>query len=114
MKVQISIRGRTYTVRSDDAGEDLVAIARAVDSKMAEIAGRSNRFDDYTIALLAALNIASEFDRFRRRVDADLEAIDRELASTAVLLEAALPSEAGPTDTSDAAAPDEARRVDSE
>lgn len=91
MKVQISIRGRTYTVRSDDAGEDLQAIARTVDAKMAEIAGRSGRFDEYTVALLTALNIASEFDRFRRQVDADLEAIDRELASTAVLLEAALP-----------------------
>jgi len=94
MKVQISIRGRTYTVRSDDAEEDLQAIARAVDAKMAEIAGRSGRFDEYTVALLTALNIASEYDRFRRQVDADLESIDRELASTAVLLEAALPGRA--------------------
>ena len=87
MKVQITIRGRTYTVRSDDDGEDLPAIAAYVDGKMSEIAERSPRFDDYTIAMLAAMNIASEFDRFRRDVDAELAGIDHDLASTAVLLD---------------------------
>lgn len=90
MKVQIQIRGRKYTVRSDEEGEDLVAIARYVDAKMSEIAGRGSSADEYTVAMLAALNIASEFDRFRRQVDNDLAGVDRELASTAVLLEAAL------------------------
>lgn len=89
MKVQISIRGRTYTVRSDEEGEDLQAIARYVDQKMSEIADRSPRFDDYTVAMLAAMNIASELDRFRRDVDTELAAIDHDLASTAVLLDAA-------------------------
>lgn len=92
MKVQISIGGRRYTLRSDE-DEDLQAIARYVDRKMAEIADRGVRVDEYTLALLAALNIASEFERFRREVDADLAALDRDLASTAVLLEAAVPEE---------------------
>ena len=88
MKVQITIRGRTYTVRSDDDGEDLQAIAAYVDAKMTEIAERSPRFDDYTVAMLTAMNIASELDRFGREVDAELEAVDHELASSAVLLDA--------------------------
>ena len=91
MKVQITIRGRTYTVRSDEEGEDLPAIARYVDQKMAEIADRSPRLDEYTVAMLAAMNIASEFDRFRRDVDQELAGIDHDLASTAVGLEAAAP-----------------------
>jgi cell division protein ZapA len=89
MKVQITIRGRTYTVRSDDDGEDVQAIASYVDAKMADIAERSPRFDDYTVAMLAAMNIASEFDRFRRDVDAELADVGHELASTSVLLDAA-------------------------
>ncbi len=93
MKVQISIRGRRYTVRSDEEDIDLQAIARYVDSRMAEIAQKTGSFDDYTIAMLAALNIASDFERFRQDVDADLADLDRELASTAVLLEASLPGE---------------------
>ena len=59
--------------------------------EMQEIAQQSTRFDDYTIAMLAALNIASEFDRFRRQVDEELATIDRDLASTAVFLDSALP-----------------------
>ena len=91
MKVQITIRGRTYTVRSDQ-DEDLPAIAAYVDRKMAEMGGRMGT-DDYTVAMLAALNIASEFERFRRSVDAELGAVERDLASVAVVLEAAIPAE---------------------
>ena len=90
MKVQISIGGRKYTLRSDE-DEDLQAIARYVDRKMGEIGSRGARVDDYTLALLTALNIASEFDRFRRDVDQELQGLDRDLASTAVLLESTLP-----------------------
>ncbi|MEZ4241954.1 MAG: cell division protein ZapA, partial [Myxococcota bacterium] len=85
--VQITIRGRTYSVRSDQ-DEDLPAIARDVDRRMAEIASRSPRMDDYTIAMLTALNLASELERVRRDVDADLAALDRDLASAGLLLEA--------------------------
>ena len=88
MKVQISIRGRTYTVRSDQ-DEDLPAIAAYVDKKMAEMGARMGT-DDYTAALLAALNIASEFERFRRSVEQDLGAIERDLASAGVVLESAV------------------------
>ena len=90
MKVTITIRGRNYTLRSDE-DEDLPAIAAYVDRKMGEIASRSSKVDDYTVAMLAALNIASEFERFRKQVQEDLRVIDRDLAGTAVLLEAALP-----------------------
>ena len=92
MKVQITIRGRRYTVRSDEDDIDLEAVARYVDGKMGELASRSSTFDDYTVAMLAALNIASEFERFKRDVDQELATLDREIASTAVLLEAALPA----------------------
>lgn len=88
MKVQISIRGRTYTLRSDQ-DEDLREIARDVDRRMGEIASRSPRMDEYTVAMLTALNLASELERVRREVDRELAAIDRELAGTALLLEAA-------------------------
>ena len=92
MKVQITVRGRKYTVRSDEEDVDLVEIAKYVDGKMLEISQRTGTFDEYTIAMLAALNIASEFERNKRDVDDELKAIDREVASTAVLLEASLPA----------------------
>lgn len=106
MKTQIEIRGRRYTVRSDE-DVDLAAIARYVDARMSEIADRPGTVDDYTVAMLAALNIASDYHRFRREVDEELVALDRDLASTAVLIESALPEGAdgeGETHTEEAGA----------
>jgi len=95
VKVQITIRGRKYTVRSDENDVDLQAVARYVDRRMQEVADRPGTADDYTVAMLAALNIASDFERFRREVDAELAELDRGLASAAVMLEAALPGTGG-------------------
>jgi cell division protein ZapA (FtsZ GTPase activity inhibitor) len=103
MKVQITIRGRRYTVRSDEE-VDVAAVARYVDAKMTEVAGRPGALDEYTIAMLAAMNIASEFERFRREADAELERLDRELASTSVVIEAAMPG-AGTDETDQEAVP---------
>ncbi len=92
MPVQITIRGRQYTVRSDEE-EDVEAVAAYVDAKMSEIARSS--FDEYTVAMLAAMNIASEFHRFKRTVAERVDGIDREAASISAILEAALPDEGG-------------------
>ena len=91
MKVQITIRGRSYNVRSDEDGEDLPGIAKYVDGKMQEIAQQSTRFDDYTITMLAALNIASEYSRYRQRMGERLEDLEREAAAVGAVLDAALP-----------------------
>ncbi len=88
MPVQITIRGRQYTVRSDEE-EDIESVAAYVDGKMSEIARSS--FDEYTVAMLAALNIASEFHRFKRQVAQRIDGLDREAASVSAILEAALP-----------------------
>jgi cell division protein ZapA (FtsZ GTPase activity inhibitor) len=95
MKVQITIRGRRYTVRSDEDDVDLRAVAAYVDGHMDEVAKRSSTFDDYTVAMLAALNIASEFERFRRQVDGELGDLDRDLASVSAVLQASVPEEEG-------------------
>lgn len=92
MKVQITIRGRKYTLRSDEE-EDLRSIAAYVDQKMAELGARSTRLDEISLAVLTALNIASEFEQFRREVRAELSALDRDIASTEVLVESVLPTQ---------------------
>ncbi|MCB9758635.1 MAG: cell division protein ZapA [Alphaproteobacteria bacterium] len=91
MTVRITIRGRQYTLRSDEPEEDLEAVAAYVDRKMAEISNAS--FDEYTVAMLSALNIASEYHRFRRQVADRLDEYDRELATVGAILDAALPPE---------------------
>lgn len=96
MKVQITIAGRTYTVRSDEEGLDLPALGRYVDARMSEVAqGAPPGLDDYTVAMLACLNIASDFERFRRAVGQALDHVDDELTASLLMLRAALPDVAG-------------------
>lgn len=94
MNVQITIRGRQYTVRSDEPEEDIEAVASFVDGKMQELSRRS--FDEYTVALLTAMNIASEYFRFRRLVAERLDGLDREAAAISAVLDAALPGDTPP------------------
>lgn len=89
MNVRITIRGREYTLRSDEPEEDLAAVARYVDGKMSELS-RPN-IDDYTVAMLAALNIASEYSRYRQRMGERLEELERDAIAVGAVLDAALP-----------------------
>ena len=93
MNVQITIRGRQYTVRSDENGDDIRDVAAEVDARLADVAGRTRTPDEYTIALFTALNLASELRRVRSQLAQRLDGLDREAASIAALIEAALPRE---------------------
>ena len=93
MQVRITIRGREYTVRGDDNAAALQALAADLDRRMAETAERTRSFDEYTIAMLTALNIASELHQLKGQVAQRLDEIDRDAASVAAMIEAALPAD---------------------
>jgi cell division protein ZapA (FtsZ GTPase activity inhibitor) len=93
MQVRITIRGREYTVRGDENSDDLQRLAADLDRRMIETAERTRSFDEYTIAMLTALNIASELHQFKAQVADRLDEIDRDAASVAAMIEAALPGE---------------------
>jgi cell division protein ZapA (FtsZ GTPase activity inhibitor) len=95
MQVRITIRGREYTVRGDENEEDIQALAADLDRRMAETAERTRSFDEYSVAMLTALNIASELAAMKREVAHRLDDIDRDCASLGAMIEAALPPEPG-------------------
>lgn len=95
MLKQIIIRGRTYTLRADD-GADIEIVAADVDRRMRELASRSPAFDDYTVALLTAMNLASELRALRVRLQERLGELDRRAAAVEAILEAAVGSESTP------------------
>ena len=97
MQVRITIRGRQYTVRGDESSDDIEAVAADLDARLSEVASRTRAFDEYTVALLTALNLASELHSLRRQVAGRLDEIDREAASVAAILEASVP-DAEPSD----------------
>ena len=63
----VEIFGQTYNVRGDGDPDYLLELARFVDSRMREVAAQVATVDPMKIAILAALNIADEFSRFRRQ-----------------------------------------------
>ena len=95
MQTRITIRGRQYTVRGDDPAEDVQAVAEELDARLVEVAERTRSFDEYTVALLTALNLASELRRLRQRTAERLTELDRDVASVAAILEASLPQPDG-------------------
>ena len=63
----VEIFGQTYNVRGEGDPNYLTELARFVDSRMREVAAKVATVDPMKIAILAALNIADEFSRFRRQ-----------------------------------------------
>jgi cell division protein ZapA (FtsZ GTPase activity inhibitor) len=94
MQVRITIRGREYTVRGDDNAGQMQTLAVDLDRRMTETAERTRSFDEYTIAMMTALNLASELHQLKEQVAQRLDELDRDAASVAAMIEAALPVEA--------------------
>ena len=65
--IPVEIFGQTYNVRGDGDPSYLAELARFVDSRMREVAAEVSTVDAMKIAILAALNIADEFSRYRKQ-----------------------------------------------
>lgn len=77
MGYQVEIFGQTYTLRADADEEHVRRVAEFVDLKMREVAAASRSVSTQQIAVLAALDIASEFLQGRaaaERLSTEVEA----------------------------------------
>lgn len=92
MQKQITILGRNYTLRADN-GEELEAAAADVDRRMRQLMSRAAGVDPYTVAMLTALNLASELRSVRRTVRDRLDGMEREAAAIEAVLAAAVAEE---------------------
>ena len=63
----VEIFGQTYNVRGEGDPNYLAELARFVDTRMREVAAEVATVDPVKIAILAALNIADEFSRYRKQ-----------------------------------------------
>ena len=64
--ISVEIFGQSYNVRGEGDPDYLAELARFVDSRMREVAAQVATVDPMKIAILAALNIADEFSRYRK------------------------------------------------
>ena len=76
---EVEIFGQTYNVRGEGDPNYLAELARFVDSRMREVAAQVATVDPVKIAILAALNIADEFSRYRKVRDEKTEELAQRL-----------------------------------
>ena len=62
----VEIYGQTYNVRGEGDPSYLLELARFVDSRMRHVASQVTNGDPMRIAILAALNIADDYLRYRK------------------------------------------------
>jgi cell division protein ZapA len=72
---EVEIFGQTYNVRGEGDPDYLTELARFVDARMREVAAEVATVDPMKIAILAALNIADEFSRFRKQQSSESKGI---------------------------------------
>ena len=83
-KVTITLNGRDYVVACD-AGEEkkLAELVKLVDSKLTEIAGKSNQPSETRLFMLACLMLADELQETRKATQS-LRSADEEIMVAAV------------------------------
>ena len=75
--VEVEIMGQTFSVTSDDGEDHIRRVAGYVDGKMREVSAGGRVASSYAAAVLAALNIASEYQKLREESDEVEKTIDR-------------------------------------
>jgi len=93
---QITILGRSYTLRADD-GDDIESAAADVDRRVKDLSLRAPGFDTTTLGLLTALNLAAECRSLKKRLRQQVEETDRLAGAVEAILEAALAEGEEPT-----------------
>lgn len=84
--VEVKIMGQKVVLRSDDEERYIRRVADYVDGKMQEVGTATNSRGKYSVAMLAALNIADEFHRLKDTHDTVTTRVDQLLERlTAVL-----------------------------
>lgn len=74
--VEVVIMGQSFSVTSEDGEEHVRRVAAYVDRTMRDIAGGGKVVSSFTAAVVAALNIASEWHKLREDVAQMEAAID--------------------------------------
>jgi len=73
--IEVRILGQVFTVVSDDGEEHVLRVAAEVERRMSDLAQRGQ--PAFTAAVIAALNIASEYQKLQDKHKSLQENIDR-------------------------------------
>ena len=75
--IAVKILGQVFSVASDDGADHIRRVAEYVDRKMEEIAANGRTNSSLSVAVMAALNIASEYQKLKDEREQLEQLIDR-------------------------------------
>lgn len=86
-QVEIKVLGQKFVVRSDSTEEYIHEVASFVDQKMNEVMNGAQTVSSLNVAILAAMNIADEFLKYKREKEKQYESAEKKIKSVLELID---------------------------
>lgn len=78
--VEVSIMGQKFMVRSESDDQYVVDVANFVNKKIADIISKTKSVPSLNVVLLAAMNIADEFFKYKNKKDQTFQDVEKKIA----------------------------------
>lgn len=78
--VEVSIMGQKFMVRSESDDQYVVDVANFVNKKIADIISKTKSVPSLNVVLLAAMNIADEFFKYKNKKDQTFQQVEKKIA----------------------------------
>ncbi|MBM3790402.1 MAG: cell division protein ZapA [Acidobacteria bacterium] len=88
--VQVRIYDREYALRTSDERRRLIELGNALDKRMREVAEASGSVDTLKVAILTALGLIDELERFRQALHNMDEDVSRRSLECVTMLDRSL------------------------
>ncbi len=85
--VEVSIMGQKFMVRSESDEDYIQQVSGYVDKKIGEIQQNTKSVSSVNVALLAAMNIADEYFKFKNTRQGALERVEKKIKDMIELIE---------------------------
>lgn len=86
-QVEIKVMGQKFTVRSDSTEEYVNEVAQYVDEKINEVMRSTKAVASLNVVILAAMNIADEFMKFKQTKDKQWENAEKKIKNVIELID---------------------------
>jgi len=86
-QIEIKVMGQKFMVRSESSEEYINAVADFVDQKITEIMKGSKSVASLNVAILAAMNIADEFMKYKDQKDKQVSKVEEKIKTVIELID---------------------------
>lgn len=76
---EVIIMGQKFMVRSESGDDYVLEIAKYVDNKVNEVIQNTKSVASVNVALLAAMNIADEYMKYRRDKEGRIDKVEKKI-----------------------------------